>query len=423
MRTHLIGLLLGTEEDWPRAFEDLAARLGPVRWRRQRHELNVERIVIEPFDLRALPRYSLVIDRLAWWYYLPREWLKKAAIMNDVYLPNNPFTFQSMEKHTAYCAMMRLGLKVPPTWMIPHKVPPGSVRFDYSVPARFRETAAKYNAPFDLDEIAASIGYPLYMKPFDGGGWVGVTRIGGPEELHARYDASGERLMHFQAALADYDVFVRTLSIGAETMVMRYEPDRPLHDRYAVAHDFLTPELGSEVVTISRLVNAFFHWELNSSETIVKGGEVHPIDYANASPDVALISLHYYFPWAMKALLRWTVFCTVTGRRMRIDQNTRRYFDIGDRDDLTYEEKLREYRRLADRYLAVDAYESFCAQALPHVDELVLEYVESPAFDALLVDTVRDAFPPHEHELMVAHYRGLLGAWARDQRAVPALAG
>ena len=31
--------------------------------------------------------------------------------MDDVYLLNNPFTFQSMEKHSAYCAMMRLGLK------------------------------------------------------------------------------------------------------------------------------------------------------------------------------------------------------------------------------------------------------------------------------------------------------------------------
>ena len=27
---HLIGLLLGTEDDWPRAFETLVRRLGPV---------------------------------------------------------------------------------------------------------------------------------------------------------------------------------------------------------------------------------------------------------------------------------------------------------------------------------------------------------------------------------------------------------
>jgi hypothetical protein len=47
----------------------------------------------------------------------------------------------------------------------------------------------------------------------------------------------------------------------------------------------------------------------------------------------------------------------------------------------------------------------------------MLEYVESAAFDDLLVGVVRETFPPHEHEQFVAHYRGLLAAWAKDQRA------
>jgi hypothetical protein len=254
------------------------------------------------------------------------------------------------------------------------------------------------------------------MKPFDGGQWVGVTRISNSEEMHRRYDASGERLMHLQAALDPYDVFVRTLSIGAETMVMHYDPSRPMHERYSVRHGFLTPELGWEVVTISRLVNAFFRWEFNSSETILRGGEIYPIDYANASPDVALISLHYYFPWAISALLRWSAFCLVTGRQMRIDQDTRRYFDIGDRDDLSYEDKLREYRRLADEYFEVERYADFVSEHLTQLDELVVDYVEGPELDALLVDTITSTFPAHEHERMVEHYRGLIAAWAGDQR-------
>ena len=118
-----------------------------------------------------------MIDRLGWWYVLPREWLKKVSLMDDVYLLNNPFTFQAMEKHSAYVAMMRLGLKVPATWMVPHKVPPTNERF---IPM-----AEKYNRPFDLEQIAEQIGYPLYMKPFDGGQWVGVTRIANAAELRA----------------------------------------------------------------------------------------------------------------------------------------------------------------------------------------------------------------------------------------------
>src|SRR5919206_1210411 len=305
--------------------------------------------------------------------------------MDEVYLLNNPFTFQAMEKHSAYCAMMRLGLKVPATWMVPHKLPTPIARFEYMAD-KFADVASKYNAPFDLREIGARIGYPLYMKPFDGGQWVGVTRVRSPEELRLRYDESGERLMHLQAAVEPMDVFARSLSIGAETMVMHFEPDRPMHERYQVHHDFLSPQVGWEVVTVSRLVNAFFRWEFNSCETLVRGRDVYPIDYANASPDVAITSLHYYFPWAMKALVKWAVFCVVTGRRPRL------YFDT-------------------------ERYRDFCASRLPHVDEMVLDWVASPDFDKLLVDTVHSLYPAHEHEAFLGHFRGLLGQWVNEQGA------
>jgi hypothetical protein len=413
---HLIGLLLGTEEDWPRAFETLLGRLGPVKDASgTTHRITSERITIEPFDLRDKPRYDLVVDRLAWWYYVPREWLKKVALMDDVYLLNSPFTFQAMEKHAAYCAMLRLGIKVPETVLVPHKNPPDNSRFEYM--------AAKYNQSFDIGAIAARIGYPLFMKPFDGGQWVGVSRIKDEAELHRAYDESGERLMHLQASVEGFDVFARSLSIGAETMVMKFQPDRPMHERYAVAHDFLAPETGDEVLTISRLINAFFRWEFNSCETLVRGTEAHPIDYANASPDVALTSLHYYWPWAIGALLRWTVFCVVTGRRSRaVDLDTRRYFEVGDRTDLTYEEKLAAYRRMADEHFETDRYQDFCASRLGHLDELILDWVGSADFDALLVETVRTTYPPHEHERFVAHFRGLVGQWLHERGVTPQIA-
>src|ERR671936_158412 len=152
---HLIGLLLATEEDWPTAFESILGRVGSIRYAGHTHDFASERITNEPFDLRYLPHYSLVIDRLAWWYDLPREWLKKIALMDNVYVLNNPFTFQAMEKHAACCAMMRLGLKVPETVLVPYKHPVDNARYAY--------TAARYNQPFDLDALAERIGYPLFM--------------------------------------------------------------------------------------------------------------------------------------------------------------------------------------------------------------------------------------------------------------------
>jgi hypothetical protein len=53
-------------------------------------------------------------------------------------------------------------------------------------------------------------------------------------------------------------------------------------------------------------------------------------------------------------------------------------------------------------------------------EECMAEYIAGPQFDAHLVETIRRAFPPHEHEQFVAHYRGLLGAWVADQRAAAA---
>ena len=404
MTHHLIGLLLGAEEDWPRAFEAILDRVGPITVDGVEHTVSSERLTIEPFGLTDPVRTDLVIDRLAHWYYHPREWLKKASLVNGTYLLNSPFTFQSMEKHSAYCAMLRLGLKVPDTILVPYKNPVDNVRWAY--------TSAKYNRPFDLDALAEQLGYPLYMKPFDGGGWRGVSRVNDRADLHRAYDASGEMLMHLQATV-EYDHFARALSIGPETMVMDFRPEQPMHNRYAVSHEFLTPAAGHQAAAISRIVNAFFHWEFNSAEMLVKGDDVFPIDYANACPDVAVTSLHYYFPWAITALVRWSTYCVVTGRRGNEDLETARYFEIAD-SDRTYDEKLDAYLALADAHFETERYWEWCEEHLPHLPEQVHEWVTSAGFDRLLRDTVEATYPGHEQEQFLAHFRGLVGLWAKD---------
>jgi len=404
---HLVGLLLGTEDDWPRAFEALTHRIGVFAYGGRSHQLTTERVTIEPFDLRADSRYELVIDRLAHWYYHPREWLKKVALMNDVYLLNSPFTFQSMEKHSAYCALMRLGMKVPETVLVPYKNPVDNVRWAY--------TSERYNASFDLAQIAHDIGYPMYMKPFDGGAWRGVSRINSDDDLWRSYNQSGEMLMHLQKAAEPYDVFARALTIGPETMVMNFRPDEPMHNRYAVDHDFLSPQVGQEAVTIAQTVNAFFRWEFNSCEMLVQGDQVLPIDYANACPDVAVTSLHYYFPWAMKALISWTAFCAATGRTARSHVDPTEWFAFADDPDLSYGDKLAAYQGLANVYFETDRYRDFCATALPDLDAMVLDWVTSAEFDAMLTRTVHATYPEHEVDMFLRHFRGLLELWVNDQ--------
>jgi hypothetical protein len=200
-------------------------------------------------------------------------------------------------------------------------------------------------------------------------------------------------------------------------MVTHYDPTKPLHLRYQVDHGFLSPEAGREIVTFGTSIGAFFRWEFNSFEVIVRDGRCYPIDFANATPDMAIISLHYYFPWALAALAKWSIYCVVTGRPMRLDTEIARWYAVADDQGLGWSEKLAAYRGLVDDYYEADRFAEFCDRHLAHADDCMASYIESPEFDAHLVATIQRAFPPHEHEQFVAHYRGLLGAWVDDQRA------
>ena len=105
-----IGLSLGADLEWPVFFEDIVARLDPrIPRGDDTITFRVERVTIEPFLLRQPVRYAVLLDRLTHWYHTSREWIKKAVVHDDLYVFNNPFTLQSMEKHTSYAAMMRLG--------------------------------------------------------------------------------------------------------------------------------------------------------------------------------------------------------------------------------------------------------------------------------------------------------------------------
>ncbi len=411
MNTKKIGLLIGDEEDWPVAIQALNQRMNSTySYGGKNCQVVVEPVRIHPFKLSGPTSYNLVIDRLSYWHFNPREWLKKAVLLNGVYLLNNPFSFQSMEKHSAYCAMIRLGFNIPETWLIPSKGGPAD-----QYQQKYQVTAKKYHDLFNLKDIAKEIGYPFFMKPFDGGGWRGVSCIKNEKDLMEAYDSSEKMMMHLQAGLADYDVFVRSLGIGPQVISLKYDPEQPMHGRYVIDHQFLTAEQGREARLLTKIINAFFRWDFNSCEVILKDGILWPIDFANACPDVAVTSLHYYFPWAMKALYAWSVFCAVSERPMDIamtDFNA--YFEIGD-SDRSYQEKLDAYEKLVDEHFQTEAFNEFRATQLKNLDEVMWEYAKSKEFDDMLVGIITNMFPKHEHDKFIAHFRGLVAHWVQSE--------
>ena len=402
-----IGLSLGADICWPICFEAILERLDlAIPSGGDTLGFDVSRVTIEPYDLRQPVRYDLVIDRLTHWYFTSREWIKKAVVLNDTYVFNNPWSIQANEKHTSYCAMMRLGLHVPDTWMLPPKA--------YEHTADLQPTLSRYARFFDLGPIGTQLGYPLFMKPYDGGGWVGVSKVDDEAQLRAAYEASGTKLMHLQSAVLPYERFVRCIGLGPQTRAVNYDPSAPLHDRYRMDRDFLDPELSAELEDITLTINAFFGWDFNSCEALLRDGQWHPIDFANACPDSQVTSLHYHFPWLIKANLRWAIFCAATRRRVRHNLDWQPYFDVA-AQDLPYRERLRRYARIARQTLDADAFEEFCARHLAHLDAVADEFFGTEQARDAVRQKVTALFPAHEVEQFTELFYGRIQQWRSEQ--------
>ena len=371
--------------------------------------IHVERVTIEPFDLRERNDLDLVIDRLTHWYHPSRERIKKMVLMDDVYTFNNPWTLQSMEKQTTYCAMMRLGLPIPDTWLVPQK--------SYAPSADLEPTLRQYARHFDLGVIGAKLGYPLFMKPYDGGAWVGVNRIADEAALREAYEESGTRLMNLQAAVDPFDRFVRCIGLGPQVRLVNYDPGAAMHDRYRQDTDFVTDDERSLLEDTVLTINSFFGWDFNSAECLHKEGVWHPIDFANACPDSQVTSLHRHFPWLIKANIRWSVFCAATRRPMRHTLDWQPYFDIA-REQMPFRERMRAYARLAHQRFDTERFEDFCATHLAHLDEVAYDFFGSEQARDAVRQKVVAIFPPHEVEAFTELFWGRIQDW-RAQEGAP----
>ena len=407
--TRLIGLSLGADICWPGAYEAILSGLKlEIPYQNERVRVASERVTVEPYDLRQDCRYEVVIDRLTHWFHTSREWIKKAVIMDGLYVLNNPWAVQSMEKQTSYCALMKMDFPVPETWMIPPREH-GDANPDV------KPTLQKYARLFNLERVGEQIGYPFFMKPYDGGAWVGVSHIQSPEDLNKAYAESGTRVMHLQKAVADYDLFVRTVGIGPQVRLMRYDPSAPLHARYVVDFNFVNGPEYSYLIDQMLTINAFFGWEHNSCESLRKDGVFYPIDFANPCPDFQVTSLHFYWPDLVKDMLRWTIFNAVTQRKMHKTLDWEPFFEVA-KKDLPFRERLAGYAAIARERMDHERFVAFCHDHLSHLDEVAWEFFGSPACKSLVREKVEALFPAHEHEKFTEHFWGLVQFWRKTER-------
>ncbi len=414
-QTRQIGLSLGADICWPACYEEIVKRLNlSLPSGTDTVDFAVERVRVAPYDLQYTPKYDVVLDRITHWFMTTREWVKKAAIMDGVYVLNNPWMIQAAEKHTTYAAMLRLGFPVPQTWMLPPKsyFPAPTIVSDADMLA----TTRRYNDLFSLEKIGEQIGYPFFMKPYDGGAWRGVSMIKDAAQLHTSYDESGTQVMHLQKAVEPFDLFVRGMGIGPQVNVMKYDPTAPLHARYVVAKDFVTDEEKKTLQMYSRVINAFFCWDYNTCESLRKDGTFFPIDFANACPDSQVTSLHYHFPWMVLSLVRWSLFVAYTQRKMRLNPDWESFFRIAEGEG-DFATKLPKYDELARKHFDAERFEEFCGTHLKHLDEVALEFFGTDAAKEIFRQKVGALFPKHEINVFTEHFYSQVQEWRTDYKA------
>ncbi|MDQ7823051.1 MAG: hypothetical protein RDV48_09685 [Candidatus Eremiobacteraeota bacterium] len=391
------------------------------------YEVATKRMKCRPYDtLNAWTETCVIMNRGAHWNHHRNSFF--SIVGWKAHLIYNMFSFKAIDKNAGYGMMHELGLKVPTTWAIPQK--------DYT---KLREESTTVNMQFDLifedhelfdlEKIGEAVGYPAFLKPQAGGGWVGVKKVNNYQELKEAYDKSEDKPVNLQKAV-DYKEFVRSVGIGPQIMPMHYNADaKHSHDRYmrtatqAVEFNFITPEEEREINKITKIINAFYGWDHNSCESLITAeGDNFIIDYINAYPDSSLISLHFYFPGVVKAMAKWLLFCAVVGRPEGYDfmRNWPRFYKIREesrKKNWDYFRLLDEYEKVADDYWETEKFNDFCAHQLADFDEKALEFFSSAEFNAIIAEDVERYFKiPEERPEKYSHYRGILDFWVHCER-------
>jgi len=438
--TKRIGLLPSYEAGMPLGFESFFKFLDlKIKHKGETYDFEVDRMRIRPLDMRhnLKQEFDLLIDRTTHWQKFTRAYVQQ-AILDGVYVLNHPDTFNVVTKHASFAMLQRLGADVPDTLLMPQAL--YLEDFDYyrkQLEIKPKQTQEKYDEGiklyvhyrdhmlpmfhqhhtelFDFEGIPARLGgYPIYLKPgIDGGGGRAVSRIKNLSDLHEKYEESEECVMTAQQNI-EYEKFVRCMGIGPQVLPMRFLPDEPIHRHYDEVPIDLTKEEREQAIKGIKVVNALWRWEYNSFEALFAKGRMHPIDFANACPDSAITSLHVWWPWVIKALVRWTTYCTVTDRKMRMDLDQQDYLTAGGKDAKPAE-RFEACAERARTYFEEDRFREFAAKHLSHLDEAFAEWHDKGGFEPVLQEEIRiSRFPDYEKPQMFDEYRAKVARSVRE---------
>lgn len=285
-----IGILHGKERSFPEAF---VARINSK---------NIPGIIAEPVKIDKAMQgefsgYTVIIDRISQDVPFYRTWLKNAAVTGTAVI-NNPFWWSADDKYFNNCLMTKIGVPVPKTAIIPSRDLPDDTS---------DESFSNLAFPLDWDSIFNYTGFPVYMKPFAGGGWKNVYKLESKEDFFEKHSETGQLVMLFQEEIV-FTEYYRCYCIGGKYVrIMSYEPRNPHHLRY-VADFQPSPERLKQMTDIVLKINKYLGYDFNTVELAIRDGVPYAIDFCNPAPDAERSSVgEENFEWVVETAANYAI--------------------------------------------------------------------------------------------------------------------
>jgi predicted transcriptional regulator len=269
-----IGILFGSENSFPGA---LVERINAQNL----DGIQAEFVEAGAARLDQAPPYAVIVDRISHDIPFYRAWLKHAAISGTAVI-NNPFWCSADDKFFNYALASKLGVAVPPTVILPHKMHPHGAT---------EKSLRNLQFPLDWEAVFAYVGEHGYLKPVNGGGWSDVYNVHDREEFFRAYDQSRDLCMMYQKAV-DFTAYLRCYVVGRKKVrIMPYDPRRPHAERYIQKPPRYGKKLLHRIEQDSLKLCRALGYDLNTVEFAVENGIPYAIDFMNPAPDADLHSV------------------------------------------------------------------------------------------------------------------------------------
>jgi hypothetical protein len=286
-----IGVLFGMENTFPGALVECINSLAI-------NDIRAEFVQVGAVRMAAPCSYAVIVDRISHEMPFYRAWLKSAALTGTQVI-NNPFWAAADDKFFNYALASKLGVAVPRTVLLPHKQFPPRIN---------SRSVCNLEYPLDWEGIFDHIGFPAFLKPYDGGGGRDVFLVRNAAEFFSAYDQTGDLCMALQTAV-NYEEYFRCYVVGqSEVRIMAYDPGQPYGSCYALEPPTGNKELLERMETDALTLCRALGYDLNTVEFAVENGIPYAIDFMNPVPDADLCSVgESSFRWVVDAMARLAI--------------------------------------------------------------------------------------------------------------------